>query len=328
MNAAATLLSDLVVNPDAPVDPESATGALFACGLLIEFGADPLIPAAAILAYSRVGVSFAANFQRALQKGWVDAEAAEGSISDERRREILEQVGSAFPPEEILMGNLFQFFSPPLLAVLLRAKEVRQRVRADAEFLADLHTFARYDQEPEGVISKALTVLDDEILLILHPSTRQGFRVRIAGITHNFQLHTLLADILIGDVRQGLLPGKRPHPAVVAASRDGAWDSGTPAGQASFHLQDWTALNPDGTLHTNPFEHVIPHEGSPADIPIVEGQRIVLLSPATLPRSWKAPRDFPEMVGECEVVEIIPTRQVEETLSRLAARPRPGEGNG
>ncbi|MGI5521426.1 hypothetical protein ACQEUX_10750 [Micromonospora sp. CA-259024] len=127
-----------------------------------------------------------------------------------------------------------------------------------------------------------LLVLDDEPLVVLHRATRRGFRVTISGVGDNFQLHTLLADALIGDEAQGLVPGQRPSAAEIAAASDG--EDLAPAGgiRGNFNLVDahgeW-----------------IWNEGRPADIPKLEGRRVVVIDPPPYPRSWNAGRPYPLM---------------------------------
>ncbi|MBT0770059.1 hypothetical protein KIH74_14060 [Kineosporia sp. J2-2] len=69
-----------------------------------------------------------------------------------------------------------------------------------------------------------LIVLDEEPLIVFDrgfAGTGQGYRVTFGGISDNFQLHTLLASALVGDPAQGLLPGRAPNAAEVAAAGTG-----------------------------------------------------------------------------------------------------------
>jgi hypothetical protein len=61
-------------------------------------------------------------------------------------------------------------------------------------------------------------VLDDEPVVVIDHATGRGFRLTMSGVGDNFQLHTLLADLLIGDPARGLLAGDRPAPTWVAAA--------------------------------------------------------------------------------------------------------------
>jgi hypothetical protein len=137
-----------------------------------------------------------------------------------------------------------------------------------------------------------LLVLDDETLVVLHRPTGLGYRVTISGVGDNFQLHTLLAAALTGKRSRGLIAGKAPSPAEVAAASDGQ-DLTPPGGiQARFALADAYG---DG----------IWLEGRPADIPALEGTRVVVLDPPPRRRSWEAGRAYPQMRPSVTVDEIL-----------------------
>jgi hypothetical protein len=137
-----------------------------------------------------------------------------------------------------------------------------------------------------------LLVLDDETLVVLHRPTGLGYRVTISGVGDNFQLHTLLAATLIGKKSRGLIPGKPPSPAEVAAASEGE-ELSPPGGiQARFAMADAYG---DGVWL----------EGRPADIPALEGTRVVVLDPLPYPRSWDAGRTYPQMRPEVTVREVL-----------------------
>jgi hypothetical protein len=137
-----------------------------------------------------------------------------------------------------------------------------------------------------------LLVLDDETLVVLHRPTGFGYRVTISGVGDNFQLHTLLAAALTGKKSRGMIPGKAPSPAEVAAASDGQ-DLTPPGGiQGRFAMADAYG---DG----------IWLEGRPAEIPALEGSRVVILDPPPYPRSWDAGRAYPQMRPSVTVDEIL-----------------------
>lgn len=146
-----------------------------------------------------------------------------------------------------------------------------------------------------------LLVLDDEPLIVLHPESGRGYQVTISGIGDNFQLHTLLAAALIGDESQGLLPGQRPSAAEVAAASDG--EDLTPAGgiRGNFNLVD-------------AYGEWIWNEGRPADIPKLEGKRIVVLEPPPYPRRWNAGRAYPLMPPMVTVDGMLPADEAAHWL--------------
>ena len=126
-------------------------------------------------------------------------------------------------------------------------------------------------------------VLDDEPAVVIDDATGRGFRLTMSGVGDNFQLHTLLADRLIGDPSHGLLAGQRPAPAWVAAATTGP--PRPPGGdyiKRRFRLFDATG------------SYIYP-EGRPANIPPVEGARVIVLHPPRGDYSWTSGRTYEHM---------------------------------
>lgn len=151
-----------------------------------------------------------------------------------------------------------------------------------------------------------LLVLDDEPLVVLDrgfAGTGRGYRVTISGIGDNFQLHTMLAAALIGDPARGLLPGRPPTPAEVAAATDGRDLMPEGGIRGSWNLAD-------------AYGKWIWNEGRPADIPRLDGVRVVLLDPEPYSRSWNAGRAYPLMPPELRVDAELPAQEAAAWLAR------------
>ncbi|MET9626241.1 hypothetical protein ABZX92_02145 [Lentzea sp. NPDC006480] len=143
-----------------------------------------------------------------------------------------------------------------------------------------------------------LQVVDLETLVVLHPLSGNGFEVTIGGLGDNFQLHTLLAYRLI----PAFLPGEPPLQAWVEAASVG--EELEPAGgiQGQFELSD-------------AFGETIWNEGRPADIPLLDGVRVVVLGEPAYARSWNAGRLYPLMTP---MVDVNRELSADETASWLA----------
>ncbi|GCE29808.1 hypothetical protein KDA_52920 [Dictyobacter alpinus] len=162
---------------------------------------------------------------------------------------------------------------------------------------------------------------------MLHPESLHWYHIRISNIGLNFELHTLLADALIGDPKRGWLAGTRPDPRVVAAAKDGPFPlrddhdyQNFPHAEGSFNLWNWRGLQPDGRLPSGfeKREQWIGNEGQPAEIEPFEGTRIILLGPLHYAQSWNAGRYFPQLKGELEVLEKLSEQQARQWLSGIA----------
>jgi hypothetical protein len=144
-----------------------------------------------------------------------------------------------------------------------------------------------------------LAVLDDEPVVVLHRETGTGYRVRISGLGDNFQLHTLLAAELVGG---GHVPGTAPTEQAVDVCRSGTGQTDT---TGSFNL-----VAPDGTWIWN--------EGIPADIPVVDGVRLLVLDPPPYERAWPAGRLFSNMPGELVLEGPLPPAEAQGWLARTS----------
>ena len=153
-----------------------------------------------------------------------------------------------------------------------------------------------------------LLVLDDEPLVVVHRATGAVFALTISGVGDNFQLHTLLADALVGG---GHLPGTPPEPAWVAAATDGPWQPDGPI-RGHFNLVDaggkW-----------------IWNEGRPVDIEPVAGRRIVVLDPAPYERSWNIGRVYPLMRPEVRLDAVLQPHHAADWLRLISPATPPGD---
>ena len=145
----------------------------------------------------------------------------------------------------------------------------------------------------------ALLVLDDEPLRVLHRPTGTGYLLRMTGIGDNFQLHTLLADVLVGG---GHVPGQAPAAQEAAVCRDAPGQVPT---TGAFNL-----VTPSGEWVWN--------EGTPTDIPVVDGVRVLVLDPAPYKRGWPAGRFFPGMTGDLVLERVLGADETGEWLGRCA----------
>ncbi len=145
----------------------------------------------------------------------------------------------------------------------------------------------------------ALLVLDDEPLAVLHRATGTGYLMRMTGIGDNFQLHTLLAAELVGG---GHVPGAAPTPEAVAVCRD---EPGQVHTVGSFNL-----AAPDGSWIWN--------EGTPSDIPAVDGVRLLVLDPPPYERSWPAGRFFPGMPGSLVLERVMDAGEAADRLAKVS----------
>jgi hypothetical protein len=195
-------------------------------------------------------------------------------------------------------------WAQPVLLLAQRA-DVRATLPQLGRLLGALEA-TRDDFDVAHLLHELLFVLDDAPLLVLHRQTGRGYRLTIGGIGDNFQLHTLLAARLIGDPDAGLLPGIPPTPAMLSAA-EGPGPLEPPGGLLGpFNLVD-------------PYGDWIWNEGRPADIPLFDGERVVILDPPAYERRWRSGRAYPLMTPLCRVDAQLPALEAAGWLAK--ARP-------
>ncbi|PBC59767.1 hypothetical protein BKI49_32670 [Streptomyces sp. Tue6028] len=148
---------------------------------------------------------------------------------------------------------------------------------------------------PFKCLTYALLVLD-EPLIVLHRPTGTGYAMRMRGIGDNFQLHTLVADVLVGG---GHIPGRAPSAQEAAVCRD---QPGQVHTTGSFNL-----VAPTGEWVWN--------EGTPSDIPVVDGVRLLVLDPPAYERSWPSGRFFPNMTGDLVLERVLAPEEAGRLLA-------------
>ena len=168
-----------------------------------------------------------------------------------------------------------------------------------AELLAALRPVQEASEHDFKCLHYALLVLDDEPLVVLHRPTGTGYAMRMSGLGDNFQLHTLLAGALVGG---GHVPGHAPSAQEVAVCRDAPGQVPT---TGSFNL-----VTPGGEWVWN--------EGTPSDIPVVDGVRLLVLDPPPYQRGWPAGRFFPRMTGDLVLERVLDEPETRRWLEHCA----------
>ncbi|MEU9163545.1 hypothetical protein AB0D29_25175 [Streptomyces sp. NPDC048424] len=275
-----------------------------AAGFCVERGADPVACAEPILGGVHQDLLDALEFARR----WNATGAAQDELPEPDENIIDDALlarlgGDVHEATRLALAwCAAEEWQPPALAVLCRSAEVRRR-HAPA-ILPTCHALAALERHDLKCLAYALAVLDDEPLVVLHRPTGTGFEVRIGGIGDNFQLHTLLAHVLVGG---GYVPGTRPSAESVRLATDPEPAQGRTQviATGAFEL-----LAPDGERIWN--------EGLPDDIPVVEGRRLLVLDDPAYQRSWNADRFFPHLPGSAELARVLTEEETRTWFARTA----------
>jgi len=166
-------------------------------------------------------------------------------------------------------------------------------------------------------LADLLAVPDDEMVTVLHPGLRVGFRLVVAGVANIGQFHILLADAV-----QDVLPGPRVPARFVAAYRDvnPTTAAGVPmVAEARFQFYLPGALYPNGALPTGfgGSEHWLWPETPLGSVSRINGERVLLIGPPAYRATWEVSRQFPALAAEVQLREVLNPFQVAERLGKL-----------
>jgi hypothetical protein len=96
----------------------------------------------------------------------------------------------------------------------------------------------------------------------------------------------------------------------------------------TWNLYTGAAIRPDGRLPDAKDLETrgtwIWNEGVPADIPVFDGHRVILLGPPSYHRTWNVSRLFDRLKPDLTVERKLSKPEISNWLKRLAAAPRPG----
>jgi len=201
--------------------------------------------------------------------------------------------------------------------VALYSLDVAARVRGRA-FLPVLEPLA---SRHEGAhwLQKLLPVLDQEPLLVIDPTKQTGITAQMSGVADNFQLQTLLMDAF----PRGWIEGRRvSQSAVDVAIGVGPQQTNeTITGRWTFYQA--SALSPEGKLHSAQDKNSTPYrirgEGSPSDILVIDGRRVILIGPASDKRTWPSVRLFRNLRASLNEVQVLDKAGVRDWIRQLTA---------
>ncbi len=309
-NTALAQLAPALLLPDVG---RTAMAALV-CGALVELGCAAEFVAGPLDTRLRAMLERCARLADACS-AQLPAHNDEDEIIDDRFEDVRRELARTMPDENaawLALENLWQ----PVLGIYLSSADARaqaQPLRALAAAIAPYHEGGYW-------LKQILSVPDREPLLVLEPATRRGIRAYMTGIADNFQLNVLLMDVF---PRSGLLKRRRVSKRVADVARGIGPQQTSDTVTCTWNLYTWHAITADMQLPDasdyNARASWIWNEGVPADIPLFENQRVVLLGPAAYERNWQSQRIFDKLPADLEVEQELSAQEVEMWLARLQA---------
>jgi hypothetical protein len=211
------------------------------------------------------------------------------------------------------------------LPMLCRSVEMRRVAKTIDGLRTAAERLTPHCQEARKLV-ELLTIPDDEAFLVLHPESRSGFRATVRGVADVGQFHILITAALATEPQTNLPAGAAIPDRFVAASRNSG--PPIPAGipmvmEARFQFYKPSAIKPDGTLPIGftGCDHWLWPATPLAEVPRVDGERVLFLGPPAYRAKWDVSPRFQGMPAEVRVVENLGPFRVADQLSRLTGRP-------
>lgn len=250
----------------------------------------------------RWGVPSLFFFDKRLQKEWEAIRPVSPTFPEPYSSEVAKRYPALAAAWTILPDLLTDS-----LTVLYGSRLTRRAARAVTGLQSAAESIAKYLPDCRD-LADLLAMPEDETVLAIDPIAMTGVRVRVRGIATVHEFHALLAD-----AAATIFHGPRPSPAVMAAYRGmGLNSADPPIATARFQFFHPKALRPDGTLPPG-------FSGSDlwlwgpeplAAIPVVNGERTVLIGEPVSDFAWDAVRRFPFPAERLDVLETLTANDV------------------
>lgn len=246
-----------------------------------------------------------------------DEEDSEEMDPTDIRSQMFEEergaLGAQWETEKIAWDSLEQFW-PPVILVLSLDPELRREYKylmRNADRIAEFHVAGYW-------VKTLLTVLHDEPIVVIEPGTKTGILARMSGVVDNFQLHMILMDVF---PHSGLLPRRRISKEIADVAKGIGPQNLDKTVTGAWNLYDWRAITSDLKLpkesQLDGMEYWIWNEGTPSDIPVMNGRRVILLGPAAYQRQWGAGRTFERLPAEIVIERSLNRNEVKEWLTQM-----------
>lgn len=235
--------------------PAGAGWVALVLGAAVEYGADPARAMPALIRCLR---------------SWL-SQLPIPEITQDEEGEEEERYPDPTPEQQKLIEAL-QPFCQSVVAHLARMPAERHKLGEDTELLERLTTLIGYSHAL-GWVLQALQ-RSSGTLIVLHPPTGTGLKLRYENVAVNFHLFSLL-QVAVGT----RLPGGQPPDLTIAAAARGQTNDGV-QDRAWWHYGDPRSKTPE-------LGASIWGEGLLTEIPVINGARVMLLWPPILQsRSW------------------------------------------
>ena len=225
------------------------------------------------------------------------------------------ELAATMPSQHAAWLALESFWRPAIAVYSVSAQ-----ARSAARPLRDLAAKISDHHEAGHWLRLMLTVLDNEPIVVIEPATSTGIVGRISGIVDNFQLNTLIMDVF---PKAGFFSRRRVSRSVADIAKGKGPQQSNDVVRGVWNLYTWRAIRPnlqlpDSSDHAAS-EFWVWNEGSPEDISVFDGHRVVLLGPPTYQRTWQSQRMFNHLPAELHCERTLTKGEVTNWLQKMHA---------
>lgn len=214
-------------------------------------------------------------------------------------------------PEQAQLLSAFKELAPSVVAHLARVPDLRAKLSQDLALLDRLEALEEYTAGAAWI--REMLLRSSGSLIVLHAPSGRGFRLQFRNVATCFHLFSLL-QTAIGERLPG---GRTPSPLVASAARSGSREK--VQDEAWWHYGDPRSKSAD-------LQHSIWGEALVREIPVIDGERVLILWPPLLKsRIWDSSFFGPQLdalMPDVTVESELPPEVSEKWFQTLGIRRR------
>ncbi|MFF0828950.1 hypothetical protein ACFYU8_18945 [Brevibacillus sp. NPDC003359] len=211
------------------------------------------------------------------------------------------------------------------MTMICRYKQARNQMRQKEELVRLIESLYEHIDNLEYV-HDVLNSVDDLEVVVLHPETFTGVRVRLETVQNNFHLFTLLQDVMLRSFqeKEPFASMQRNEVAIKAASGIEYPETSGASDEALFGFFNAYGLDENSSqMKQNQLEGWVFGEMMPTHIPRIDGKALILLGENIFAsRSWDLSFCVPvhsALSPRTELLEVLSPEQTKTWLDKIVA---------
>ncbi|WP_028778812.1 hypothetical protein [Shimazuella kribbensis] len=287
------------------------------CGSLIEFGGNPKIIVQAIVEQLEKHLTATEAFLALIEKEGLDSESLSSNDLDLLFNRNQDAVKASITASFVVLATMTS---------ICRVKEARFELRQNGPLIQQV---IRLEDDVDNLyyLRQVIHSVDDLEMIVLHPESQTGLKIKADMVQNNFHFFTLLQDQFVEQFRlhPSFTSFIRNEAAIqIAKGEEMPEQNQQLQDHALFGFYDYGALNDEGQLlESVPVGNWLFGEGTLHHVPKYNGVPVVLLGENMLGgRSWDVSFCIPvheALKPSIEIVEVFSPEQVHSQIQQMIA---------